>query len=505
MLTALLAGPADSREDGDFSLPPSARRSLSSLLIVHPVAALFTLVVLVLSLSAHLRSPAHSPRYFLFLIFSVLPAFLLSLLAFLVDIMLFIPHVKWGTWLVLAATILLALGAIFMCAMRRSLVSRKAHHKRIAENTDLNGENFFNQTSLSPSAPLGTQPTVPTVMGAPGPDKLPEFATFDVHRKPDDRSSQEERIPLNPRAPSMILPDKFSPQAQSHVAGSDDGSANFRPPRRAATDSSFSSGSRGLPDYEESQNHPLPPPAIYSAPSGVQRNFSNPRPQDPYASGTLTPSSSTHSSFVGARGRGGFGLNGRSAYGRGGYAGPGRGPAQGPNGENRGTNPWPRGPATTATVGRGGSRGPTPVNVRGYGASTYGNGSATFAGGYQARGPSPGPPSAPGYRQRTTPGPPLYGAYGAREPSPGPGSAMPMQPSPSPPPPMPALADDNGMIVGQAVEMDASTGSPSPSHTGFAHNRAQELEGGNPSLVPSEQNGSTSAGLPGASIRDHPG
>ncbi|KAI7106300.1 hypothetical protein KC316_g20423, partial [Hortaea werneckii] len=91
----------------DFELPSSARHSLSSILIVHPIAALLVLICFGLAVAAHFHSPAHSPRYLLALLILTIPTLLVTLLAFLVDILLFVPHMNWGGWIVLAATILI--------------------------------------------------------------------------------------------------------------------------------------------------------------------------------------------------------------------------------------------------------------------------------------------------------------------------------------------------------------------------------------------------------------
>ncbi|KAK9469482.1 SUR7/PalI family-domain-containing protein, partial [Lipomyces arxii] len=126
--------------DGDvFSLPTNARHSLTNLLIVHPIAAGFTLILLCLALIAHFNGPANSPRYLGFLLILTLPVFILSLLAFLVDILLFIPHLAWGGWIVLGATVIIALCSLILCTMRRTLSSRKAMRKRIFDNGDIEG------------------------------------------------------------------------------------------------------------------------------------------------------------------------------------------------------------------------------------------------------------------------------------------------------------------------------------------------------------------------------
>src|SRR5208282_657014 len=72
---------------------------------VHVIATVVTFVTLVLCIIAHVRRPSHSVR-FLFAIFiiQILNA-VLTLLSFLVDLLVFLPHFAFGTWLVLAATI----------------------------------------------------------------------------------------------------------------------------------------------------------------------------------------------------------------------------------------------------------------------------------------------------------------------------------------------------------------------------------------------------------------
>lgn len=113
-----------------FSLPSDARRSLARLLVVHVVSAAITLVLLIFALVAHVHGPANSTRYVLFvLVFSIL-AFLLTLLAFLVDILLFGSHLSWGGWLMLAATVLLLISIVVLFIMRRQISSEKAMKRR---------------------------------------------------------------------------------------------------------------------------------------------------------------------------------------------------------------------------------------------------------------------------------------------------------------------------------------------------------------------------------------
>jgi len=91
--------------NSNFSLPPSARSGLSNILIVHVIACALTLVALILCLVAHIRSPSHSVRFLLAIFIIGILTTILTLLSFLVDLLVFVPHFAIGTWIVLAATI----------------------------------------------------------------------------------------------------------------------------------------------------------------------------------------------------------------------------------------------------------------------------------------------------------------------------------------------------------------------------------------------------------------
>ncbi|KAK8070847.1 hypothetical protein PG997_011050 [Apiospora hydei] len=317
------ASAIEAAKSGDFDLPNSARSTLSAILIIHPVAALFTLIMLIMAGIAHMHSPSHSSRYLLALFIFGILTFLVCLLAFLIDVLLFVPHMAWGSYIVLASTVLVALSGLVSCAMRRTVVSRKARKKRIAENAEMSGENYYNRTAQQPVAtttPASMQPTVPVVSGGNGPsDKLPSFATYEGK---DDRSS-DERIPLTSASPSQRSPNNPHVDMQA------------------------------------------PPNAVYG--SGPQRSASN----------QSLPKDQTHEFQrarwwpppVGARGRGGYGRGGYGygppAGGRGGYGGPGPGRGgYGPGPNGRGGYGPPRG---GYGAGMRGGRGPPPPNYGGNG------------------------------------------------------------------------------------------------------------------------------------------
>ncbi|KFY43155.1 hypothetical protein V494_02085, partial [Pseudogymnoascus sp. VKM F-4513 (FW-928)] len=190
---------------GNFNLDPATRSTLSSILIVHPVAAFFTLIMFILAVVSHFHSPSHSPRYLLGVFILSILTLILALLSFLIDVLLFVPHMAWGSYIVLAATILIAASGIVSCAMRRTLVSRKARKRRIAENAEMNGENFYNrQAATGPLPPPITAPSISTTTATPANgDKLPAFATFESAQADADAraAADDDRVPLTSRSP----------------------------------------------------------------------------------------------------------------------------------------------------------------------------------------------------------------------------------------------------------------------------------------------------------------
>ncbi|KAL4906767.1 SUR7/PalI family-domain-containing protein [Aspergillus multicolor] len=366
--------------DSDFNLPSDARRSLSSILIVHPIAAFLTLICLCLAAAAHLHAPSHSPRYLLALLILLLPTLLVSLLAFLVDILLFVPHLSWGGWIVLAATIILVTCGVVTCAMRRTLVSRKARKRRIAENAEMSGQNYYNRqnaatAALNETKPIASETKETYVSATQSSESGPTFATF----RTTTHSSDDDRAPLNNQSDPAVQGSGY----QSRIPGDPvpynapgDEYGNQLPP--APYDSAPRMRTPGPPG---------PPPSD----SRMRDQHSEPRRGPPPG-------------FV-PRGRGGYPP--RGGYGRG-------GPYGGPYGPNSRTPPPGRGghmgPMRGGPIARGGYR-PQPA-AGGYGAGGRPMGEHEL--GY--RGPSP---------RQHTPGP--MAAPAAQGP---PGQAIEMMPQP---------------------------------------------------------------------------
>lgn len=201
----LFTSDGTSGTDGDFTLPSSTRHSLSSILVIHPIAALLALVCFGLACAAHLRGPSHSPRYLLALLILTIPTLLCTILAFLVDILLWVPHMQWGGWIVLGATILIIASSIVTCAMRRTLVSRKARKKRIAENADMNGANYYDalaQQRMMNDDVLPKAESPPPLSGSTAAEKSEgqQYATYEVKREGGTSHGDDDRTPLNPTA-----------------------------------------------------------------------------------------------------------------------------------------------------------------------------------------------------------------------------------------------------------------------------------------------------------------
>ncbi|KAG5995209.1 hypothetical protein E4U43_003079 [Claviceps pusilla] len=314
-----------------FDLPSAARRALSAILVIHPVAALLTLVMFCLAAAAHMRGPSHSVRYLLVVFIFLLLTFVVCLVAFVIDVLLFTPHLAWGSYLVLASAIILALCAVATCVLRRSIVSKKARQNCIADNAEMSGQNYFNREAQFKSAPVvASQPTVPSIGGGSSvpADNLPTFATFDSHKKDDQVS--DERIPLTQTSPVEKPVDLANMNDTPHMAEY----------RRSLSQTSHGNPHNGMPD-----------------------NFGP--PMQPYGRGQGPPNQ--RGGRGGPYGRGGFDAHGAAGRGRGRGRGgfgppPGRG---GPRGRG-GYGPPPRG-AYGPPGGMRGGRGPPPP------AAPYGN------------------------------------------------------------------------------------------------------------------------------------
>ncbi|KAL7757592.1 hypothetical protein ACKLNR_012119 [Fusarium oxysporum f. sp. zingiberi] len=393
-----------------FDLPSGVRNTLSAILIVHPVAALITLVMTIMAAVSHLHAPSHSTRYLLILFIFLLIDFLVCLLAFLIDVLLFVPHLAWGSYLVLAATILVAMSGLVTCAMRRTLVSRKDRQRRIAQNAEMSGENYYNRTAQDKTTvepEVSRQPTLPTVSGGNGVhDNLPSFTTFEQKSRSDQVS--EEAIPLTRRTTS-----NRSPAPPNEVASVGEVAAFSRNPQRQGSRDQFGNPIDTATDPYATRRGPSP--SMSNRGTGAGGGYRGGR--GGYSRGGYDNYGAP------VRGRGGYGPSGRAGYGprggRGGYGQPNRG-VYAANGMRGGLNAPPgynNGPY---------DRRPSPAQ--------------TFAHDVQPSEPSNGYSS-------TNPSMPSVNTYTAYSPE----STLPRAESP---PPLPGT--EPATVGGRAVEMDAS-------------------------------------------------
>lgn len=133
------------KQDSSFVLPSNARVSISYLLIVHPIAAVFSAFQLAITLYLLTRTMFTASWVLTFALFMTIPTFLLTLLTFLVDLILFSPHLSWFGWMQLVCTVLIATTGSFTCILKRTVTSRdeivKLDNFIYLENWDTEDEN----------------------------------------------------------------------------------------------------------------------------------------------------------------------------------------------------------------------------------------------------------------------------------------------------------------------------------------------------------------------------
>lgn len=155
--------PRSQRIQARLSMPSGTRSGLSNFLLAHFVAADSSLVNFLLASLGHIVAPSQLSRYILVLILVLMTTTILTLLAFLIDVFIFVPNLDGGTWITLAATISTTMASIPMCTERRRLTARAAMQARITENEEMNGQSVhgheYSEPELSSSVAQATPPT----------------------------------------------------------------------------------------------------------------------------------------------------------------------------------------------------------------------------------------------------------------------------------------------------------------------------------------------------------
>jgi hypothetical protein len=301
---------------------------------------------------------------------------------------------------VLAATIIHVACGVITCAMRRALVSRKARKRRIAENAEMSGENYYNRQNAAAAAAglnepkpqtMTTETKEPFVSASPNSESGPTFATFHTNT----RSSDDDRTPLNSRTPPSDI--------GTAVSGPDPFPNRMQP---------------GGSPYNASRDEFATPVPSSPYPSGP----ADPRLRNQYSDGGMGQRRGPPPPGLAPRGRGGYPP--RGSYGRGGpYGGAPRGPP--PSGRGSPMGPMRGRPPGMMGRGRG-----APM---GYGPG-YGGPNRSYDSYNLGLGPRPTPPPGDAFdRARPPPGPmrrPSPGPIGMAVSEPEPGQAIEMTPQP---------------------------------------------------------------------------
>jgi hypothetical protein len=186
----------------------------------------------------------------------------------------------------LASTVIVIAASLVTCGMRRTLVSRKARRKRIQENAEMNGENYFNKRQaeiVEATIPRAESP--PPLTGnsfAPLHDKNPALAAFDLKPRP----SMDDRAPLNPGGsgsmrngsvpPGQRDPYNSSPPRDQYgnvlPAGTlrHQGSTNTMGSNRSAPDYMGRGGRGGYPPIGRGGYPPRGGPMMRGGPGGMR-------------------------------------------------------------------------------------------------------------------------------------------------------------------------------------------------------------------------------------------
>ncbi|CAR30741.1 ZYRO0E01144p [Zygosaccharomyces rouxii] len=103
------------------TLPSGLKYSVTKLLVVHPLSFAITLTLYVLIFLMSHQQLANSPMFLLSIALFSLPTFLICLLSFLVDLLVFSSDLCWPGWLMLPATIVIAVCCSLLWNLRSTV------------------------------------------------------------------------------------------------------------------------------------------------------------------------------------------------------------------------------------------------------------------------------------------------------------------------------------------------------------------------------------------------
>lgn len=102
-------------------LPNHAKYALSKLLLVHMLSFASVLVFWLFSLLTCVKRLHISRGILLFAVVWSMMTFMISLLGFLIDILMFASHITWSSWLVLVGAFCVAVSGFMLCLMIRDV------------------------------------------------------------------------------------------------------------------------------------------------------------------------------------------------------------------------------------------------------------------------------------------------------------------------------------------------------------------------------------------------
>ncbi|QEU60113.1 hypothetical protein KDRO_C06400 [Kluyveromyces lactis] len=106
-------------------LPNHAKYALSNLLLVHVLAFVCVTILWIFGMLTCCRCIKTSRRMLIIAVVWSMVTFMVTLLGFLIDILIFSSHVTWCTWLTLASAFFTVLSGTVLCVMRRNLTYDK--------------------------------------------------------------------------------------------------------------------------------------------------------------------------------------------------------------------------------------------------------------------------------------------------------------------------------------------------------------------------------------------
>lgn len=106
-------------------LPNHAKYALSKLLLVHVLSFVCVLVFWLFAILICIKWLNTSKSVLLFAVGWSMVTFMVSLLGFLIDVLMFASHVTWSSWLMLVSAFFVALSGILLCLMIRDLSYRR--------------------------------------------------------------------------------------------------------------------------------------------------------------------------------------------------------------------------------------------------------------------------------------------------------------------------------------------------------------------------------------------